>query len=55
MNLDLSSINKKLIYEISLVVIVKVIILMVIQSIWFSSPVVPVNQDQAVAKHIVGN
>lgn len=51
----LSDVNKNLVREIFIIVSIKIIILMVIKSIWFSAPTIPVDQDKDVATHIVGN
>lgn len=47
--------NKQLIREVAAIVVIKIIILMIIKSIWFSAPTVPVDREQEVIKHIIGS
>lgn len=47
--------NKQLIREVAAVVVIKIIILMIIKSIWFSAPTVSVDREQEVIKHIIGS
>lgn len=46
--------NKRLVREIALILVVKVICLMVIKVIWFDSPTIPKGMDNQVAEHITG-
>lgn len=50
-----SSLNKNLIKEIALILIIKVIILIVIKNIWFDAPTIPKNFDHQVAERIMGS
>lgn len=55
MNLIPKDLNKKIIREITAILIIKVIILMGIKNIWFDAPTIPKNFDNQVAEHIAGN
>lgn len=46
--------NKKLVREIAIILTIKVICLMVIKSIWFDAPTIPMGIDDQVAQHIAG-
>ena len=50
-----SILNKNLIKEITLILIIKVIILIVIKNIWFDAPTIPKNFDHQVAERITGS
>lgn len=49
------SMNKRLVREIAAIVVIKIIILMIIKSIWFSAPTVPADREQEAVQHIVGS
>lgn len=55
MSFDSERLDKQLVREVVAILVVKIIILMIIKSVWFSAPTVPVDQEQAVIKHIVGS
>ncbi|KAA8734535.1 hypothetical protein F4V57_06145 [Acinetobacter qingfengensis] len=46
--------NKKLVKEIAVILVIKVICLMGIKAIWFNSPTIPKGIDHQVAEHIAG-
>ncbi len=46
--------NKRLVREIAIILVIKVICLMVIKVIWFDSPTIPHGIDNQVAEHITG-
>lgn len=46
--------NKKLVREIAIILVIKVICLMIIKAIWFDSPTIPKGIDDQVAEHIAG-
>ncbi|TXJ09849.1 MAG: hypothetical protein E6Q25_02175 [Acinetobacter sp.] len=47
--------NKRLVREITLILVVKVICLMAIKAIWFDAPTIPKGMENQVAEHIAGN
>jgi hypothetical protein len=51
-NLD---INAKLVREITIILIIKVVLLLTIKHIWFDAPTIPQNFDNQVAEHIAGD
>ncbi|MEQ1171182.1 cytochrome oxidase putative small subunit CydP [Acinetobacter calcoaceticus] len=51
-NLD---INAKLIKEITIILIIKIVLLLTIKHIWFDAPTIPKNFDNQVAEHIAGD
>lgn len=51
-NLD---INAKLVREITIILIIKVVLLLTIKHIWFDTPTIPKNFDNQVAEHIAGD
>lgn len=51
-NLD---INAKLVREITIILIIKVVLLLTIKHIWFNAPTIPKNFDNQVAEHIAGD
>lgn len=51
-NLD---INAKLVREITIILIIKVVLLLTIKHIWFDAPTIPKNFDNQVAEHIAGD
>lgn len=48
-------INRKLVREITIVLIVKIILLLIIKNIWFDAPTIPKNFDNQVAERIAGS
>lgn len=48
-------INRKLVREITTILIVKIILLLIIKNIWFDAPTIPKNFDNQVAERIAGS
>lgn len=55
MSLKTPDINAKLIREITIILIIKVVLLLTIKHIWFDAPTIPKNFDNQVAEHIAGD
>ncbi|WP_216937110.1 MULTISPECIES: cytochrome oxidase putative small subunit CydP [unclassified Acinetobacter] len=55
MSLVRKNLNQKVVREITAILIIKVILLLIIKSIWFDAPTIPKNFDNQVAEHIAGN
>ena len=47
--------NQKLVREITIILIIKIVILLTIKNIWFDAPTVPKNFDTQVAERIAGS
>lgn len=47
--------NKRIVREITAILIIKVVILLIIKNIWFDAPTIPKNFDNQVAEHIAGD
>ncbi|ENW96282.1 hypothetical protein F903_02052 [Acinetobacter sp. NIPH 298] len=47
--------NRRLIREITIILIIKVILLLVIKHIWFDAPTIPKDFNNQVAERITGN
>ena len=47
--------NRRLIREITIILIIKVVLLMVIKHIWFDAPTIPKDFNNEVAERIAGN
>ena len=47
--------NQKLVREITIILIIKIVLLLTIKHIWFDAPTIPKNFDNQVAEHIAGN
>lgn len=47
--------NRRLIREITIILIIKVILLLVIKHIWFVAPTIPKDFNNQVAERITGN
>lgn len=47
--------NRKLIREITIILIIKVVILLVIKNIWFDAPTIPKDFNNEVAERIAGD
>lgn len=45
---------RKLVREITIILIIKVVILLIIKHIWFDAPTIPKNFDHQVAERITG-
>ncbi|WP_436915230.1 cytochrome oxidase putative small subunit CydP [Acinetobacter gandensis] len=55
MSLTFKDLNRRVVKEITAILIIKVIILMIIKNIWFDAPTIPKNFDNQVAEHIAGS
>ncbi|WP_151813246.1 cytochrome oxidase putative small subunit CydP [Acinetobacter sp. TUM15375] len=55
MSLKNPDINVKLVREITIILIIKVVLLLTIKHIWFDAPTIPQNFDNQVAEHIAGD
>ncbi|AZC02421.1 MULTISPECIES: cytochrome oxidase putative small subunit CydP [Acinetobacter] len=55
MSLKNPDINAKLVREITIILIIKVVLLLTIKHIWFDAPTIPQNFDNQVAEHIAGD
>ncbi|MCL6231437.1 MULTISPECIES: cytochrome oxidase putative small subunit CydP [Acinetobacter] len=55
MSLKFKDLNRRVVREITAILIIKVIILMIIKNIWFDAPTIPKNFDNQVAEHIAGS
>ncbi|CAD9194528.1 MAG: cytochrome oxidase putative small subunit CydP [Acinetobacter bohemicus] len=47
--------NQKLVREITIILIIKIVLLLTIKHIWFDAPTIPKNFDNQVAEHIAGS
>ena len=47
--------NKRLVREITIILIIKIVLLLTIKHIWFDAPTIPKNFDNQVAERIAGN
>ena len=55
MSLVLKDFNRRTVREITAILIIKVVILLTINHIWFDAPTIPKNFDSQVAERIAGN
>ncbi|GAA5557609.1 hypothetical protein Asch01_02353 [Acinetobacter schindleri] len=55
MSLVPKNLNQKVVREITLILIIKVILLLTIKHIWFDAPTIPQNFDSQVAERIAGS
>ena len=55
MNTSSQDPNRKLIREITIILIIKVVLLMVIKHIWFDAPTIPKDFNNEVAERIAGD
>ena len=55
MSLVPENLNQKVVREITLILIIKVILLLTIKHIWFDAPTIPKNCDSQVAERIAGS
>lgn len=55
MSLKSIDLNRRLVREIAMILIIKIVLLMTIKHIWFDAPTVPKNFDNQVAEHIAGS
>ena len=47
--------NRRLTWEIAIILIIKVVLLMVIKQIWFDAPTIPKDFNNQVAERIAGD
>ena len=55
MNISSQDQNRRLIREITIILIIKVALLMVIKHIWFDAPTIPKDFNNEVAERIAGD
>jgi hypothetical protein len=55
MSLIPKDLNKRVVREITAILIIKVALLMCIKNIWFDAPTIPKNFDNQVAERIAGS
>lgn len=55
MSLKPKDLNRRLIREITIILIIKIVLLLIIKNIWFDAPTIPQNFDNQVAERIAGN
>ncbi|OJU85899.1 MAG: hypothetical protein BGN93_14340 [Acinetobacter sp. 39-4] len=55
MNTSSQDPNRRLIREITIILIIKVVLLMVIKHIWFDAPTIPKDFNNEVAERIAGD
>ena len=55
MNMSSQHPNRRLIREITIILIIKVVLLMVVKHIWFDAPTIPKDFNNEVAERIAGD
>ncbi|RKG38685.1 cytochrome oxidase putative small subunit CydP [Acinetobacter rongchengensis] len=55
MSLKSNDLNRRLVREITIILIIKIVLLMTIKHIWFDAPTIPKNFDNQVAERIAGS
>lgn len=55
MNMSSQDPNRRLIREITIILIIKVVLLLVIKHIWFDAPTIPKDFNNEVAERIAGD
>ena len=55
MNMSSQDQNRRLIREITIILIIKVVLLMVVKHIWFDAPTIPKDFNNEVAERIAGD
>ena len=55
MSLKSNDLNHRLIREITIILIIKIVLLITIKHIWFDAPTIPKNFDNQVAERIAGS
>ena len=55
MSLKSPDLNRQLVKEITIILIIKILLLMTIKHIWFDAPTIPKNFDNQVAERIAGS
>lgn len=55
MSLKPNNLNRRLVREIAVILIIKIALLMTIKHIWFDAPTIPKDFDNQVAERIAGS
>ena len=55
MSLKSKDLNRRLVREITIILIIKIALLMTIKHIWFDAPTIPKDFDNQVAERIAGS
>ena len=55
MSLKPKDLNRRLVREITIILIIKIVLLMTIKHIWFDAPTIPKDFDNQVAERIAGS
>ncbi len=55
MSLKPKDLNRRLVREITIILIIKIVLLMTIKHIWFNAPTIPRHFDNQVAERIAGS
>ena len=55
MSLKSNDLNRRLVREITIILIIKIVLLLTIKHIWFDAPTIPKNFDNQVAERIAGS
>ena len=55
MSLKSNDLNRRLVREIAIILIIKIALLMTIKHIWFDAPTIPKGFDNQVAERIAGS
>ena len=55
MSLKSNDLNHRLVREITIILIIKIVLLITIKHIWFDAPTIPKNFDNQVAERIAGS
>ncbi|MDV8155875.1 cytochrome oxidase putative small subunit CydP [Acinetobacter bereziniae] len=55
MSLKPNDLNRRLVREIAIILIIKIVLLMTIKHIWFDAPTIPKDFDNQVAERIAGS
>ncbi|ATZ64040.1 MULTISPECIES: cytochrome oxidase putative small subunit CydP [Acinetobacter] len=55
MSLKPNDLNRRLVREIAIILIIKIALLMTIKHIWFDAPTIPKDFDNQVAERIAGS
>ncbi|ENV34343.1 cytochrome oxidase putative small subunit CydP [Acinetobacter gerneri] len=55
MSLKSKNLNRRLVREIAIILIIKIALLLTIKHIWFDAPTIPKDFDNQVAERIAGN
>ena len=55
MSLKSNDLNRRLVREITIILIIKIVLLLTIKHIWFDAPTIPKDFDNQVAERIAGS